>query len=554
MGLFTPFAYVRNTILTPSVVFDVDAQNFFNATGIVDNALKIAVNEFVVALKNTGSLWTEMVQICPLVADTTASLATQFAVNLRNTGSHNLTFPNGVGALSNLNGFFANEANTIYANTNLIPRTVFGSNGDYSVGINTTTSGETGDAWDWGGFSANDNYSYVIIGRSLAAGQTGKIAALRPDNIANAGTTAEGSGFYNARFNTALSPIGRFTRNGVQIGSSNGGTGDIANFNAFLGAANFSGVPQSRCDKQYQMLCVGNSLTDAQMTSLNTIVRNFQIAVDNAIGTNRSLDANTTSFITAAGITNTGLKNAVNTLVLDLKSENLWNAMDIIYPFVGDNMATLGTQLSVNLKNTGSLNAVITNGTGSSDFNGYGSNEASTRYIRTGFIPRTIRPGGPYHLSIYTTTDGSTLDRTDIGSFNSGTDVTMLTIGRNRVGVNSEKFAWFGGGALTTVTTAGSNGFFSGAYDNAINPKTRLLRNGTQIVTNNTTINNSSSRELYLGANNNIGTPVQITTKQYQFASLGGGLTNAQMTTLNTIVQNFQTNVDTAMGTSRKVT
>lgn len=265
-------------------------------------------------------------------------------------------------------------------------------------------------------------------------------------------------------------------------------------------------------------------------------------------------DVDAQNFFTATSITNSGLKTAVNTLVLELKSASLFSQMDIIYPFVGDDLPTLGTQLSKNLKNTGSLNAVLNNGTGSSDFNGYGSSETSSRYIQTGFIPRTIRAGGPYHLSIYTTTDGSTADRCDIGSFQSGTDVTMLVVGRNRVGTNSEKFAWFGGGALTTVTTSGSNGFFSAAYSNAINPKTRMLRNGTQIVTNNATINNSSSRELYLGANNNIGTAVQFTTKQYQFASLGGGLTNAEMASLNTIVQTFQTNVDAAMGTSRKVT
>jgi hypothetical protein len=275
--------------------------------------------------------------------------------------------------------------------------------------------------------------------------------------------------------------------------------------------------------------------------------------VKQTTGAAPSFDPDAQNFFNATGITNTGLKEAVNDLVLDLKSASLWTTMDVIYPFVADDLSALATQLPINLKTPGTYDGTIINGTTSSDLNGYGSNEASTRYIKTGWIPRTVRPGGPYHMSIYTTSDGSTADRVDIGSFNSGTDVTMLVVGRNRVGVNSEKFAWFGGGALTTVTTAGSTGFFSGAYDNGINPKTRLLRNGTQIVTNNTTIDNSSSKELYLGANNNDGNPVQITTKQYQFASLGGGFTNAQMITLNTIVQNFQTAVDNALGTSRKV-
>lgn len=290
MAFFAPFGYREQRVSGPApIVYDQDAQNFFNATGITDVGLKGAVDTFVVALKNTGSLWTNMVQICPLVADDTSSLATMFSYNLKDTGSYNLTFPNGVGALSDLNGFFANEANTIYANTNLAPRTVFGSLGDFSVGVHTTTTGETGDAWDWGGFAGNSNYSFFIMGRSLSGGNTGKLAALRPDNVCNAGTNAAAAGFYSARFDTTKSPIGRFTRNSIQIATSNGGTGDIFSLNAYLGAQNSSGTPAAKCDKQYQMLTVGNGLTDAQMTSLNTIVKNFQTDVDTALGTTRSV-------------------------------------------------------------------------------------------------------------------------------------------------------------------------------------------------------------------------------------------------------------------------
>lgn len=270
-------------------MYDQDAQNFFTATGITDVGLKEAVNTFVVALKNTGSLWDNMVQICPLVADDTASLATQLAVNLRDTGSYNLTFPNGVGGLSDLNGFFANEANTIYANTNLAPRTVFGSVGDFSVGVYTTITGEAGDAWDWGGFAGNSNYSFFIMGRSLSGGNTNKLSGLRPDNICNNGTNAGVAGFYHAKFDNGSSPKGRFTRDGVQLATSNGGTGDIFSLSAFLGSGNFSGTPSSKCDKQYQMLVVGNSISDANVISLNTIVQNFQDDVDTALGTSRSV-------------------------------------------------------------------------------------------------------------------------------------------------------------------------------------------------------------------------------------------------------------------------
>ncbi len=46
-------------------------------------------------------------------------------------------------------------------------------------------------------------------------------------------------------------------------------------------------------------------------------------------------DTNAQAFITAAGITDAGQKSAVNTLVLSLKSGNIWSKMKAVYPFVG---------------------------------------------------------------------------------------------------------------------------------------------------------------------------------------------------------------------------
>jgi hypothetical protein len=289
MAFFAPFAYREQRIeeVVP-IVYDQDAQNFFTATGITDVGLKGAVDTFVVALKNTGSLWDDMVQICPLVGDDTSSLATQLAVNLRNTGSYNLTFPNGIGS-SDLNGFYANSTSTVYAQTGLSPRGVFGSVGDFAVGVYTTSTGETGDRYDWGGFNSNSEYSYFITGRSLSGGNTQKLMAFRPNAFASITNAAE-AGFYQGRFNTGLSPVSRLVLNGTQIATGGGGNNDLLNNQAFFGCNNaFNGTPAQVSNKQYQMLTVGNGLTDAQMTSLNTIVQNFQADVDAALGTSREV-------------------------------------------------------------------------------------------------------------------------------------------------------------------------------------------------------------------------------------------------------------------------
>jgi len=46
------------------------------------------------------------------------------------------------------------------------------------------------------------------------------------------------------------------------------------------------------------------------------------------------IDPNAQAFITAAGITGTTNQNAINNLVKGLKSNNLWNKMVIVYPFI----------------------------------------------------------------------------------------------------------------------------------------------------------------------------------------------------------------------------
>ena len=51
-------------------------------------------------------------------------------------------------------------------------------------------------------------------------------------------------------------------------------------------------------------------------------------------------DADAQAFITAAGITDATQKTAVNQLVLDLKSANIWTKMKAIYPIVGGTAST----------------------------------------------------------------------------------------------------------------------------------------------------------------------------------------------------------------------
>ena len=67
------------------------------------------------------------------------------------------------------------------------------------------------------------------------------------------------------------------------------------------------------------------------------------------------IDADATTFITAAGITNLIQASAINTLVNDLKTYGLWTKMKAIYPFVGGS----ATSHKFNLKDPRDLDAAF---------------------------------------------------------------------------------------------------------------------------------------------------------------------------------------------------
>ena len=52
------------------------------------------------------------------------------------------------------------------------------------------------------------------------------------------------------------------------------------------------------------------------------------------------LDPDAESFLTAAAITDPIISGAINTLVVQMKADNIWTKMKAIYPFVGGTAST----------------------------------------------------------------------------------------------------------------------------------------------------------------------------------------------------------------------
>lgn len=266
----------------------------------------------------------------------------------------------------------------------------------------------------------------------------------------------------------------------------------------------------------------------------------------------------TINFLNATGITNTDIRDALDTLVVGLKDALLWDKMDIIYPFVADNTSSLSTQFGYNLKDTSSFNPIFNNGV-NGDLNGYKSDSSTTKYIDTTYIPTSSIVGKNIHVSIYTTDAYNSLvpagDAIDWGSFvvqSAVTKYSYLVTGRSFDGTNTTKLLGF----LTTPisTSSLSEAGYTIAYNNNATSESALfLNNATQFVTSSAQNGNIGVISTYFGAWNNNGTGDRITNKQYQFFTVGDTIPSSSVGTLNSLVQTFQESIDTALGTSRAV-
>jgi hypothetical protein len=242
------------------------------------------------------------------------------------------------------------------------------------------------------------------------------------------------------------------------------------------------------------------------------------------------VDPDAQAFITAAAITDPTQQAAINTLVVDLKGYGLWTKMKAVYPFVGGT----NTSNSYNLKNTSQYQISWAGGVTSSSngvtfgVNGYGN---------TGLNPTTALTLNDTHLSFYSRTDGA--GGIDIGA-TAATDVRNLFIAQSYVGnfyadsySSTSRFTLaVQTKGLLTISRTAANSY-------------KAFKNATQIGTTITSsVGTLPNWNIFLGATNRDGAPTNPTAysaRNQAFASIGTGLTDADVTNLNNLVTTFQT-------------
>ena len=251
-----------------------------------------------------------------------------------------------------------------------------------------------------------------------------------------------------------------------------------------------------------------------------------------------SNDADAQAFIDAAGITDATQQSAVNQLVVDLKSANIWTKMKAIYPIVGGTSSTH----KWNLKDPRDLDAAfrLTFTTGwTHSSNGMLPNGTSA-YANTFLIPNTTLTLLNTHLSFYSRTSAIGNLQRDLSAFTNGT-FPSFSLGTN-TGVLVSDHYWFTNNRISR-TIPNAQGLMLTSRTNDTTHKS--YRNGLQLGATDTISNSGRSMPLiplFLGAANVAPQSVSnFSNKQFAFATIGSGFTDADTLNFYNTIQTFQT-------------
>jgi len=496
---------------------DADATAFITAAGITNLTQAAAINTLVNDLKTYG-LWTKMKALYPMVGGS----ATSHKFNLKDPRDLNAAFRlvfNG-GWVHTSTGALPNGT-TGYANTFLAPNAMGQNNAHLSSYSRTNNDGVYYDigALNFGYVSRYNNLSYVYM--NIGSGNP-------------SGYYYDSSGFF----------IGNRTTNTVQIlfrntvKQVNGSNGSItpSSVNIYIGASNTAnGTATSFSNRETAFASVGDGLTDGEAANFYNSVQKFQTTLGRQIGSPIVSDTDAQAFINAAGLTDLGQANAVNTLVVDLKAAGVWTKMKALYPFVGGTAAAH----KFNLKDPRDLDAafrLVFNGGWTHTATGALSN-GTTGYADTK-LPPNVMGLNSQHMSFYVSIEGNTQMGTAVNGYNF---IDTLDSSTFRSPINLLNYT------LVSATIDNRKGFFLGNRNSSTN---------TSIYKNSSKLNDNFIGSQYLetypifisGLNRNPTTNISP-SNQYIFASIGDGLTDTEAANFYTAVQKYQTSLGRQIGT-----
>lgn len=243
-------------------------------------------------------------------------------------------------------------------------------------------------------------------------------------------------------------------------------------------------------------------------------------------------DADADAFISAAGITDSTQKSAIQTLVTDLKADGLWTKMKAVYPFVGGTATTHKYNLK-DPQDTDAAFRLVFSGGATHDSNGWTPN-GTNGYGDTKFAITSLTRDAN-STGIYCRTDVDS--GADFGVYDSGTNGSMQS---NLKATN----LWYtrnGSNTLNSTSNTDSRGFFQ-----------MTRRNSSEYVVSKNTTKNTISQSatdtfgntdtIPLGAIKIGGSVLGYSSRNYALIYFGNtSLNDTELDNMNTIVTTFQT-------------
>ena len=528
----------RSLVVTQVVnAVDADAQAFISAAGITNLTQAAAVSTLVNDLKTYG-LWTKMKALYPMVGGT----ATSHKFNLKDPrdldAAYRLVFNGGwthtsTGALPN--------GTTGWADTKLIPSVNYNVNNNSHVSFYSRTNSSNSGNNEIGCTNTNVTPFVSNVVTTFRSDQSNKTFLYSNTSNGVSFTDTNSLGFYiSNRINTQANGY----KNGVSKGSNTVSDEPRASISIVIGANNANTGITQYSSKESAFASIGDGLTDTEATNFYNSVQKFNTTLGRQIGSPIVSDTDAQAFINAAGLTDLGQANAVNTLVVDLKAAGVWTKMKALYPFVGGTATTH----KWNLKDPRDLDAafrLVFNGGWVHSSTGAKPN-GSNGYADTYLIPFNNLTLGSFHHSVYSRTtwsasgimggcnDSSTPQRYLLMSNSNGT--TLGNIIFNTSGfpfstpINNTRGLMMGNRISTTTVNAWKDGV-------------KVFIDSSNGVTERPTI------KYYIGARNNELVAAGFDNKEYAFYTIGDSLTDADAAAFYTAVQKYQTTLGRQIGT-----
>ena len=497
----------------------------------------------------TYGLWTKMKAIYPFVGGTAAS----HKFNLKDPRDLDVAFRlifNG-GWTHTTTGAKPNGT-TAWADTKLSPSTSL-TTWNTHLAFYSRTSTRQSSSIDMG--SADGlavNIFSLTLPRTTGNGASTQYSQTNASEMANASGLTDASGFWLTSRTSNIGNTHKFSKNGIILATASTSAGNLVSNTVKIGSLEANYLS----NKETCFNSIGDGLSDTEATNFYNSVQKFQTTLGRQIGSPIVSDTDAQAFINAAGLTDLGQANAVNTLVVDLKAAGVWTKMKALYPFVGGTATTH----KWNLKDPRDLDAafrLVFNGGWVHSATGALPN-GTTGYGNTFLVPSNNFPISQYdaHISLYSRTNIEA-PTTNWLSGSIGVDDDYNSAAYFILNVNSKTTRIVQGRTLGNQWTTysgpldDSRGFF---IINKQNNTTLKLKKNDTLLSSNTTLSTAQYRpaqNFYIGAVNGSQSysGLNYDNKEYGFISIGNGLTDTEATAFYTAVQKYQTTLGRQIGT-----